>query len=126
MSEDFMLSKMIGSAKKDARLLKFLTLVPEIMYKDATDSKQATVAGCVFLFQIMGVSGGFAVYHDNGKPVLQVAFKDGEAIGEVKAFCEDGTPVPDEILNGMLHGANKNKTAKEDEEEPEGGQEDKN
>lgn len=89
--------KIMAASEKDRGLLKFLVHAPELMYR-SMNGKEAAVSGCVFLFKFMKISGGFAVYHDNGKPMLQVAFKDGKPIGEIKAFNEDGSPVPEELL----------------------------
>lgn len=92
-----LLGKIMAASEKDRGLLKFLVHAPELMYR-SMNGKEATVSGCVFLFKFMKISGGFAVYHENGKPMLQVAFKDGKPIGEIKAFNEDGSPVPEELL----------------------------
>lgn len=97
MDFDGLLGKIMAASEKDRGLLKFLVHAPELMYR-SMNGKEATVSGCVFLFKFMKISGGFAVYHENGKPVLQVAFKDGKPIGEIKAFNEDGSPVPEELL----------------------------
>jgi hypothetical protein len=97
MDLDGLLGKIMAASEKDRGLLKFLVHAPELMYR-SMNGKEATVSGCVFLFKFMKISGGFAVYHENGKPMLQVAFKDGKPIGEIKAFNEDGSPVPDELL----------------------------
>ena len=97
MDLDGLLGKIMAASEKDRGLLKFLVHAPELMYR-SMNGKEATVSGCVFLFKFMKISGGFAVYHENGKPVLQVAFKDGKPIGEIKAFNEDGSPVPEELL----------------------------
>ena len=97
MDLDGLLGKIMAASEKDRGLLKFLVHAPELMYR-SMNGKEATVSGCVFLFKFMKISGGFAVYHENGKPLLQVAFKDGKPIGEIKAFNEDGSPVPEELL----------------------------
>lgn len=97
MDLDGLLGKIMAASEKDCGLLKFLVHAPELMYR-SMNGKEATVSGCVFLFKFMKISGGFAVYHENGKPMLQVAFKDGKPIGEIKAFNEDGSPVPEELL----------------------------
>jgi|LSQX01.3.fsa_nt_gb hypothetical protein len=97
MDLDGLLGKIMAASEKDRGLLKFLVHAPELMYR-SMNGKEATVSGCVFLFKFMKISGGFAVYHENGKPMLQVAFKDGKPIGEIKAFNEDGSPVPEELL----------------------------
>jgi hypothetical protein len=133
MNFDGLLGKMMASAEKDRGLLKFLVHAPELMYR-SMNGKEATVSGCVFLFKFMKISGGFAVYHENGKPVLQVAFKDGKPIGEIKAFNEDGSPVPEELLGRFFRAISTEDDDKEEEEEeeeeekeePEAEQEDKN
>lgn len=118
MDLDGLLGKIMAASEKDRGLLKFLVHAPELMYR-SMNGKEATVSGCVFLFKFMKISGGFAVYHDNGKPMLQVAFKDGKPIGDIKAFNEDGSPVPEELLGRLFRSLSTEEDADEGAKESE-------